>query len=70
MPRKQTHSKYPLDVQGRTSILNLKGSVEEREWFEMVTKRTMISGAKIARAALKDWARKNKLPLPPWPEGD
>lgn len=49
----------PLDAAGRTTVLNLKGTQEQRLWVEGISRRTMIPVSQIVRAALDEWGRKN-----------
>ncbi len=50
------------------SVINLKGSDEERAWLATAHKRTHIPKATIVRLALKTWAVQNGLP--PYPFDD
>jgi hypothetical protein len=50
---------------GQTSIINLKGTGQYREWLSGVSRKTHIPAASIVRLALADWAAKNGHPSPP-----
>jgi hypothetical protein len=50
------------------SVINLKGSDEERDWFATAHKRTHIPKATIVRLALKSWAAEKGLPPYPFKE--
>ena len=58
MARKNPEPQYSVDIQGRTTLINLKGSVEDRQWMESTCRKTMILASKIGPTALKDWARR------------
>ena len=59
----------PTDVHGRTTVVNLKGSIEQREAIESVSRRTGIPAATIVRRALHLWLTSNGHPGFPG-EGD
>jgi hypothetical protein len=56
------------DPHGRVTVINLKGRPEDREWLDQLSRRTMIPASRIVRAALREWAERNKHPKPPWSE--
>ncbi|MFO0957369.1 MAG: hypothetical protein U0800_07860 [Isosphaeraceae bacterium] len=49
----------------QTSIINLKGTDEYRDWLRAQSKRTHIPAASIVRLGLALWAEKNGASEPP-----
>jgi hypothetical protein len=56
-----------VEVMGvdRVTIVNLKGSMEQREWLDHIARETMIPASRIVRAALSAWAKKRGYPPMP-----
>ena len=50
------------DVHGRVTVINLKGTPEQREYVEKLSRKTMIPASRIVRAALDLWAKQNGHP--------
>jgi hypothetical protein len=64
MGRKKKPEPKP-DPHGRVTIVNLKGSMEQREWLDHIARETMIPASRIVRAALSAWAKKRGYPPMP-----
>lgn len=47
------------DIYGRVTVINLKGSQEQRDYMEALTRKTMIPASRIVRAAINEWAKRN-----------
>jgi hypothetical protein len=62
MAAKKTTTRAP---DTRKNIILLKGSAAYRDWFDGLSKSTLIEGATIVRDALTAWALARKLPSPP-----
>lgn len=59
----------PLGGPERTTLVNLKGSLEYKAWLDEVSERTRIPIATIIRDGLAEWAARRDLPAPPANEG-
>jgi hypothetical protein len=64
MGRKKLDAPKP-DDHGRVTVINLKGSMEMREWLSEVSKKTHIPASTITRLAFAEWAKRNKHRVPP-----
>jgi hypothetical protein len=61
MGRKKSPDPAP-DVHGRVTVINLKGSIEQREHLEKVSRKTMVPASRIVRAGIDMWMRQNGHP--------
>jgi hypothetical protein len=68
-PKKQEAKKAAEPIpQGRTTIINLKGTTSQADWLEAVHRKTHIAKSVIVRLALAEWSERNGHP--PFPMED
>jgi hypothetical protein len=66
MAKKKTSLPMPtIPDRVQISVINLKGTEEERDWLTLANKRTHYPKSTIIRLALRDWAAAKGLP--PYP---
>lgn len=53
------------DTGERETVIHMKGSAEYVEWLEAINKKTHIPKVQVFRIAVREWAERNKHPLPP-----
>jgi Ribbon-helix-helix domain len=58
MGRKKNPDPAP-DIHGRVTVINLKGTIEQREHLEKVSRKTMVPASRIVRAGIDLWMRQN-----------
>lgn len=54
-----------VERSSQTSVINLKGTGDYRDWLAGISKKTHIPAASIVRLALGEWASKHGHPAPP-----
>jgi hypothetical protein len=62
MAKKKTPTapeKTPVSTQPQKSVINLKGTDEQREWMAKLSRKTHIPAATITRLALDMWGQAN-----------
>ncbi len=57
--------KEPVELDERVTVLNLKGSVKERDYLKNVSRITGVPAAEIARRGIAMWIVKRDVPPPP-----
>ena len=56
MAKKKPAEPVEVRTTKQTSVINLKGSDDYRDWLSGVSKKTHIPAASIVRLALAEWA--------------
>jgi hypothetical protein len=55
----------PKSAKPFVPVLSITGTAEFREWFDQLSKKTLIPKRTLVRAALALWAETNGHALPP-----
>jgi hypothetical protein len=54
----------PTGPDARVTVLNVKGSVQERDYLHQLSRSTGVSAAEIARRGIALWAKKRGYATP------